>query len=419
MRENEFKCHFPGCTASYRRKEHLGRHQTQHRLRLSFQCPTCGREFGRSDTLRRHVRQVHNETQPLPPKKQACDNCRNLKCRCEGGPPCSECLRRRITCSLDGETPSRESEARQSFPTPPERHPELPSPSPSSSRGHPHRIQTGSFEKERRFLSLYFKLFHPYWPFIHQGSFNEHSETPILVQSMVVIGLWVSGEENARSAAIELHKALGVAIRQQREVWDASIAENASSNCTWPIPMYQALLLHIIFALLRSGGSGSLGLDLKPSLPVADAELLDCLVASCKRLGLLHYPNMLARFSQNDLPSYVWVSIEEVKRFNVALYRICRTLSEQYDRSSIDGRVTDDSSVTGARAQRLSARDLQFPMPRNTPLWNAVSKEVWDAAATEDVFCHNLEDTQEEQWISRSAGTLEAALGLGVSLEIL
>lgn len=74
-----------------------------------------------------------------------------------------------------------------------------------------------------------------------------------------------------------------------QEVWDASGVEGACSDCSWPIPTYQAILLHIIFALLHRGG-GSMGLDLKPSLPSPDSELLDSLVGSCQRLGMFYYP---------------------------------------------------------------------------------------------------------------------------------
>jgi hypothetical protein len=40
-------------------------------------------------------------------------------------------------------------------------------------------------------------------------------ETPLLVQSMVAISLWMSGEEQEKSKAIDLHNVLGKAIRQQ------------------------------------------------------------------------------------------------------------------------------------------------------------------------------------------------------------
>ncbi|RAQ71558.1 hypothetical protein COH21_012909, partial [Aspergillus flavus] len=202
----------------------------------------------------------------------------------------------------------------------------------------------GSWKKQC-FVDLYFEKFHPYWPFIHRGSFNGFNETPLLAQSVMVIGLWLSGERSAQSAALDLHKTLGLAIRQQKEVWDASGVEGACSDCSWPIPTYQAILLHIIFALLHRGG-GSMGLDLKPSLPSPDSELLDSL--------------------SDDLASYVWVSIEEVKRFDLALYKFHRMLRRAGTRDSAVGSYSV-TTVDGA----LTAADLRFPMPTNDALWHA------------------------------------------------
>lgn len=69
-------------------------------------------------------------------------------------------------------------------------------------------------EIEDRFVGRYFDLFHPHWLFIHRGSFIEY-ETPLLVQSMVVIGLWMTEEKKTRCQAVDLHNVLGAAIRQQ------------------------------------------------------------------------------------------------------------------------------------------------------------------------------------------------------------
>jgi hypothetical protein len=147
-------------------------------------------------------------------------------------------------------------------------------------------------------------------------------------------------------------------------------------------------------------GGGALGLDLKPCLSLADSDLLDRLVESCKRLGMLYYPNMLARYCEPDQPTYVWVSIEEVKRFNIALYKVCRTCSQQWS-------GTTACDIIRGSSRGLRAQDLQFPLPRNTLLWNAVDKAGWESAGSEDVFRHRLNDTLEHEWISNSAHFLD------------
>ena len=141
------------------------------------------------------MRQIHGIDGPTN-LKHACAHCRRAKSRCQGGPPCSECPRRGIRCSL-----SRWTEAPPSLSTGVS---EIP---PSNA---------GCSKRTRRFLNLYFEKFHPYWLFIHQGSFDETMESPLLVQAMVVIGLWMSDEPNARSAAIDLHNTLALAISRQR-----------------------------------------------------------------------------------------------------------------------------------------------------------------------------------------------------------
>ncbi|KAL5365321.1 hypothetical protein BJX96DRAFT_158958 [Aspergillus floccosus] len=216
---------------------------------------------------------------------------------------------------------------------------------------------------------------------------------------MVAIGMWVTGLPETRSAAIELHQTLNEAIYQQREKWDASIAENASSNCPWPIPMYQAILLHIIFAVL-SAVSTPVGLDLKPSLPDIEAGLLASLVQSCRKMGMFQYPNMLAQYMSDDLPTFVWVGVEEVKRFVIALYRVCNSLG-------CDKRTSDMGECTAPVALRWSflPSELQFPPPTHDRLWNAKGREEWMSAA-EGVDCIDLRDMMESEWISKSPKVL-------------
>ncbi|CAI7586010.1 unnamed protein product [Penicillium viridicatum] len=268
-------------------------------------------------------------------------------------------------------------------------------------------------EIEDRFVGRYFDLFHPHWPFIHRGTFIEY-ETPLLVQSMVVIGLWMTEEKKTRCQAVDLHNVLGAAIRQQTvfsakshhtsEQWDGSLSEEACASCSWPIPTYQAILLHIISAgMIR--GSGALRPDLKPSLTSPDADLLQRFVVSCKKLGMFYYPNILARFSQNEPAPYVWVGIEEIKRLNLTLFKVCKSFSGSCrQEGGLDG-LSDNREKTVSWG--LSARELQFPLPRNTPLWNVLNAEEWFAADTEDVYRHSLDDTLEQDWISWSADVLD------------
>ncbi|KAL4995334.1 hypothetical protein BDV10DRAFT_196788 [Aspergillus recurvatus] len=427
MPPKPFICRFPRCTASYQQKSHLRRHEAQHYRHQVFQCSICKQYLGRSDTLRRHMQKMH-AVKDLASRMTACTHCRGRKLRCQGGSPCTECQRRRIDCSLlNQQTEGAQAQQQQ----------RRPGRNPSSStelRGSQTQSEKPS-EKQRHYLSLYFRLFHPHWPFIHRGSFRESHEKPLLVQSMVAIGLWLSKEQDARQKAIALHDVLGSAIQDQRvhpqlqELWDASTSAEASSSCSWPIPTYQAILLHIIFAALyKSQGQGAppvqLSVDLKPYLDLADADLLDRLVASCKKLGMLSYPNMLARYTKDDLSSYVWVSVEEIKRFNMALFRVCRLFAAGTCDDKHGGKpgldTPQDVDNSHRTHDRLHARDLKFPLPINTPLWNAVGKAEWASlvAAGGDIdivthadanaYCQRLlNDALQAEWLSNFADVFE------------
>ncbi|KAE8367559.1 hypothetical protein BDV27DRAFT_169488 [Aspergillus caelatus] len=307
------------------------------------------------------MRQIHGVNGPTH-IKQACAHCRKTKC-----------LRRGIQCSL-----GRQVEA----PSPPTGGSDIP---PWSA---------GCSNPRRRFLDLYFEKFHPYWLLVHRGSFNEDIDPPLLVQAMVVIGMWMSDEPNARSAAIDLHNTLASAISQQREEWDVSATEDVG-GAPWPIATYQGILLHIIFALVHAG-TGNLGIDLKHAFSRTHTDLLNSLIGSCKRLGMLYYPHILTRYSQRDSGPYIWLGIEEIKRFNLALYRVYRA-------ASVVGKRANNNTDIHAR---LTARDLQFPFPTHTRLWKTVSMAEWGSAAARGVFDQLLDDTMEEMWISKVHGAL-------------
>ena len=112
---------------------------------------------------------------------------------------------------------------------------------------------------------------------------------------------------------------------------------------------------------------------------------------------MLYYPNILQHYCDSILPGYTWVSVEEVKRFDLALFKVCGAFG-------ISGK---EEHRTGNFDGRIRACDLQFPPPRNTPLWNAVTKEEWESAAKADMDRHSLDDPLPLQWISNSAEIVE------------
>lgn len=66
------------------------------------------------------------------------------------------------------------------------------------------------------FLDIYFHEFHPVWPFLHQGTLKMEEEPCVLVQSMVMMGLFIKGDQKSRDTAMAFHENLMTAIEDQK-----------------------------------------------------------------------------------------------------------------------------------------------------------------------------------------------------------
>lgn len=96
--------------------------------------------------------------------------------------------------------------------------------SPSSSEGQ--RLESSDFSvslededrtaQTKHYVNLYFTHFHSHWPILHRATFSIPDEPPLLLQAVLMIGLWVSDKPAARQAAVDLHQKLGLWIREQR-----------------------------------------------------------------------------------------------------------------------------------------------------------------------------------------------------------
>ena len=162
-----------------------------------------------SDTLRRHLRRDHKINEPMRRARKACEGCHLAKSRCEGGPPCEDCIRRNIECIFKEKSrveDERSISSKRSMMT------EGAVETLTSNLSPVHFSSTNLLEKREKCIELYFEKFHPYWSFIHRGSFKIHRELPLMVQSMVVIGLWATGELASQSVARDLHDNLDIAI---------------------------------------------------------------------------------------------------------------------------------------------------------------------------------------------------------------
>ncbi|KAL4977125.1 hypothetical protein BDW66DRAFT_159161 [Aspergillus desertorum] len=457
-----FQCHFSGCNRTYRRKEHLTRHARRHFHTISFACPFCEKSFARNDTLRQHVRGHHKDKEKelsSSRSSRACSYCRSRKSRChgDGRGPCEACSARGIECSLQNQMvrslassspPHRYAdriESNRSYQHTAEEHCALPTRlnlGSSPGLGLSSDLAEKSLRRRNQtYIQVYFDKFHPHWPFLHQATFDLDHEPAFLLQSVVMMGLWVVGDEDSQGAARKLHESLSMSIWQQRDKWSSTTQPSQQQEYPedishWPMATYQGILLHIIFALLASS-KDTVNVQLTRTLPALTTRLLVALVHTCLYRKMFSYPSMLAQFTSSDsahLPEvYVWLGIEEVKRFSLALYKVCRFCRVQVDettsttplldrgmdmartsststpRSSREAHSTSSKSQSqGADRCLLSLSDLQFAQPDSDGLWHALSDLAARVAESRSAYS---EKNAPANWISQSAHLLQPSQG--------
>ncbi|KAL4904184.1 hypothetical protein BDW74DRAFT_155227 [Aspergillus multicolor] len=416
-----FRCKHLGCRAVYQRKEHLTRHAARHSEVQRFSCPYCNSTLARSDLLRRHIRNYHpQEEHPTSRTQSACQACHVRKERCDGKSPCTRCQRRGVSCSRDAPASLNANAASASVKVI----------APPSTNLNLNAVLDTSRWIGQDFLDIYFTEFQPTWPILHRATFKPPQEPCVLLQSMVMIGLWIQGGQTARNRAMKFHQRLLSAILEQKSQW--YIPENSvNSQTQWRMATYQAILLQLIFALLvaKQGAQddpSSINLIFRFNLPPHKYDLLTSLVATCRRLGLFHYPTMLAQHAPSAPIALVWVSVEESKRFGLALYKVCRlaspvsSYSQHFDepgrRAEADAvkKGSDGTGYTlrsGLRADLLTLADLEFCMPDSDDVWNippGTGPDIFrsHAASQQSGSGSGRDNRDPGNWISRASGLL-------------
>ncbi|KAL4788931.1 hypothetical protein BDV19DRAFT_397702 [Aspergillus venezuelensis] len=228
--------------------------------------------------------------------------------------------------------------------------------------------------KVQYYTQRYFQYFHPQWPFLHPSTYNVENEPPLLVYSVVAIGLWVDVTAASRVAALTLHAKLGYYIAKHQVCF--TIPSCLSSIC--PVATYQAIILHLIFAVQRI---------LHAPLSGTHYDVLLALVEVCRRQHVFLYLKMVQRYRGIASTACVWVGVEEIKRLGMAPRSVC----ELY-KHSFTGYVNARELVTWA--------DLHFPVPDSDELWNAKSNEFLAQRLAELKADPSLDGRCEEDWNS-------------------
>ncbi|EKG18996.1 hypothetical protein MPH_03686 [Macrophomina phaseolina MS6] len=157
----------------------------------------------------------------------------------------------------------------------------------------------------------------------------------------------------------------------------------------WPMGTYQGILLSIIFATMTRS-------RLAPQqLSESEYEVLVGLIKSCKRRGMFQYPRMHAQYDRagvdHNTVIYIWVGIEEAKRFALAVYHVWKMCK---DRAL--GHHGDDDLLTVA--------DLEFPIPMGEHMWLSESKELFLQRVTETIDAENSPCNHGAEWICNGKG---------------
>jgi hypothetical protein len=108
---------------------------------------------------------------------------------------------------------------------------------------------------------------------------------------------------------------------------------------------------------------------------------------------------MLGRYQDIDSVTCIWVGVEEIKRFALALYKVCR----------ISGRVCRNKADDPDGLQLLRLSDMRFPIPDSNQLWEAESNPELSNLLAKTYRDANLERRRDAKWISECGGLLDDA----------
>jgi hypothetical protein len=158
--------------------------------------------------------------------------------------------------------------------------------------------------------------------------------------------------------------------------------------------------LNIILAIFIAREKVSLDLSMRCILPEDKHELLVALVQSCRRWGIFSYPNMVLQQEAHAPLALVYVNIEEIKRFGLALYKVCR-LSTPCDSTG--------ESANGGRKDLLTLADLCFCMPDSDELWNAPFGAEFEVLNKSDSLAVARHNGNQKNWISQASSLLHDA----------
>ncbi|KAH8657987.1 hypothetical protein BX600DRAFT_439164 [Xylariales sp. PMI_506] len=188
----------------------------------------------------------------------------------------------------------------------------------------------------------YFEHHHPRWPILHAPTFDEESDPLPLVAGVLIIGCWLEGDLDSQPWVLKTHQVLANHLFEKLISLRHDLRENA-----WPMDLFQAVLLTIIFGVLINVDDMSSKANLLCSLLVPIVRGTGMFnIEACAHQQRTHFPGTFLPF--------VTVTDQKWKRFVISLLIIDTYLS-----------------ATHHQPPFLRMEEVEISLPMTFGLWNA------------------------------------------------
>ncbi|PHH82272.1 hypothetical protein CDD82_6521 [Ophiocordyceps australis] len=344
-----------------------------------------------SDLLRRHAA-IHGGAAAVPDSRRgrACDTCHANKTKCDGGPQCSLCAKRGVTCTYgrrDGNAvPRKPSLDRHPKPVSPPLvdftlSPATVTPVPASQLatpsfcpkmaiqsvlravatrvGHPLATPAPPSAVPKSWLTAsvesFFTTFHERWPILHAPSLDETTDSVAIVASIIMINSWLHHHRSSSELLMEIHHLL------VESSFKKLANDTFDPSRPWPVKMYQVALLNVIFAFESGRASCIKRARHLLSLLVAAMRQNSCFSSDAlDRERNTHYPG--------DFVPWVFSSVEHWKQLAFCTFQIDTYLSLLCNQPALLRREELDLGLTSTFSMWNSyGLHIFFPRHRSEP----------------------------------------------------